>query len=259
MRIIAFSDQHYDNRRNIERNIAISKSICEIGGDVLLFGGDMGETPEQIMLGFAALERFPGRKLWYLGNNDLEALTKSQLGSHHEELAKLGERYGFHLLDKSPILVDIVGFVGSVGWYDGSLFNKPDYTPLADRAEIMRDSQLWFPQFHPPQGMTEEMFFDATLQRCKSQLDEIAQQTQRIVLGIHHVPSHDFVLHGASPQYDKRNYWMGSTKLGDLYQHPAVVLGLTGHTHRSDTHLVGQKYVHNISTTHDLPWQEFTI
>ena len=170
-------------------------------------------------------------------------------------MAQLCGQYSFHLLDKSPVVIGDVGFVGNCGWYDGSLFETGHYRPALSRSRAEEASAERFRNLNP--RCTEQEFFDHCIERAHSHIDQL--HGKRIVLGIHHVPSPDFVFYGKSAEFDKRNYWMGSTRLAQLYQHPAVVLGLTGHTHRSDNHMVGAKRVYNISSTSTHPSQEFVV
>jgi Icc-related predicted phosphoesterase len=79
-----------------------------------------------------------------------------------------------------------------------------------------------------------------------------------IVLGMHFVPSKSFI-QATNSKEALFNWARGSEKLAEHYQREKVVLGLTGHTHRSDNHLVGNRRVYNVSATNEKPFQRFEL
>jgi Icc-related predicted phosphoesterase len=254
VKLIALSDLHLEHEQRRAYASLVAQDVCLRNASVLLIGGDIGETREQLCAGLRMFSRFPGRRLMYLGNNDLQT-THSLLTTGYDELSQLVEDHGFELLDANPVVIGNVGFVGNCGWYDGSLFETHDYKPKIEKSLVQQESAVRFQKLQIQ--CTEQEFLDHCIARMTMHIDSIRKE--RVVLGIHHVPSSDFVLYGASDNYDLRNYWMGSTRLAKLYQHPSIVLGLTGHTHRSDHHLVGKQIVYNISSSTHAPWQVFDI
>ena len=108
-----------------------------------------------------------------------------------------------------------------------------------------------------PSDLTPLNFFDYTYERVKEHLETLSSnpKVKKIVLGIHHVPSSEFIVYGRNARYDYLNFFMGSDKLLQLYENPKVLLKLTGHTHRNDKH----HEIQNISSTEENPFYVFDI
>ena len=248
-----------------ERSIALAKEISQLEGDALFFGGDMASNYDDFRKGYEAFASFKGKKVSILGNNCLETLRYSKLTEgHEEEIQECLNEFGFHLLDNQPLVIDGVGFVGNSGWYDGSLFQKSDhlsteYPTTFDAAMVqaVKHFQEIIFKGKIPDDLTPLAFFKYTYERVQTHLEEISarEDVSKIVLGIHHVPHQDFVLYGKSAKYDFRNFFMGSERFMEFFNHPAVALKFTGHTHRDD-YFWG---VQNLSSTKNHPYHFFEI
>lgn len=257
MIITGVSDLHIGKWNRIKH----AEEAAATPGDILYFGGDLAEIdyrkPEEGWRRFEeGLEILAGSpaevKLFTLGNNDLEQLRESKLCGHYREMQERVGKYGFHLLDKTPFVYKGIAFVGNVGWFDGSTWTKSkfdsDYPNTVK--EIEESENKWFEErYEIPDGLTSLDFYRHCRGRLKNQLKYIIDDAsvKKIVVGIHFVPSKDFVLTGVNARYDYLNWYMGSEEYGELFECEKVVLGLTGHTHRSEVRKVGGVDVHNIS------------
>lgn len=274
MRIVTLSDLHVG--KESWRNFGVEKAeaVAGIEADVLYFGGDLAEPdkefPQQgwdnFRRGLELLARSPAStKVFTLGNNDLEQLQEARLTEHYDEMSERVSEYGFHLLDRAPLIVGDIAFVGNVGWYNGSLWWKYEgETPANldskkasgeypnDPETIGQEARGYFRETEfagkLPEGLTSELFYQHCRDRLSKHLDEVHSDTgvEAVILGMHFVPDKSFVK-GDNPKYAFLNWYMGAEAHADHYQRGKVVLGFTGHTHRSDVRTVGRLDVHNLS------------
>jgi Icc-related predicted phosphoesterase len=278
MKIIALSDLHVDSNNTTwaNRSLKICEKVASLEADVLLFGGDMAASynpnnPNDSMnQAFKILGQFKGTKLWYAGNNDLETLKTSSLDQYFQELHVRFQTHGFHLLDKEPVVIEDIGFMGNVGWYDSSFFDiLPNHETNPNFPKNLHDARQRAEHYFSTmefagivnEGFTSEDFF----LQCWNKLKQDAKKLQvdpkvnSIVVGTHFVGADKFIQYGENPKYDYYNLFMGSRSFAQIYNHSKVSLALVGHTHRDDNHLVGNQRVFNISSTSRQPYNEFEL
>ncbi|MFH1401142.1 MAG: metallophosphoesterase [Nanoarchaeota archaeon] len=259
MRLIGVSDLHIGRDGWNDFGIRTARAAAAIDADILYFVGDLAEpnntSPrlgwERFEQGLEALARSSApTKLFTLGNNDLEHPFTHRLTEHYTEIQEYLGAYGFRLLDDSPVIVDGIAFVGNIGWYDGTLWQPYDgQTRYPNDAVQMRaTAEHHFHKTH--QGRTDQLttaLFSAHCHdRLTRHLDQIDADVEAIVLGTHFVPHTSFVTCD-DPRYTYLNWYMGSEGHAAHYQRERVILGLTGHTHRSDTRRISRTDVHNLS------------
>ncbi len=263
MKIVTVSDLHIGKDSWGRFGLEKAAAAAEIEADVLYFGGDLAEPDKDdpqkgwkcFKQGLELLARSSAKKkLFTLGNNDLEQLQKAKLTEHYEEMRTRVNEYGFHLLDDTPSVIGNIAFVGNVGWYNGSLWWKfPEKTDFPnDKEQIKREAQRYFCEQEfagkLPEGFTPDHFYEHCRERLIKHLDEVHANgnVEAVVLGIHFVPTKHFVK-GDNPEFAFLNWYMGAEEHAEHYQREKVVLGFTGHTHRSDVRTVGKLDVYNLS------------
>ena len=241
------------------------REVSRLDADVLYFGGDLAEpdhdTPQRgwdrFERGLEMLAASPAPvKLFTLGNNDLEQIRNSFVSEHYDEMASRVGAYGFSLLDAVPKVVGDVAFVGNVGWYDGTLWTKHCMDDVFgypnDPAAIRARATAYFcgQEFKGRllKNYSPDDLFAHCTERLSNHLDAVHADTavSAVVLGVHFVPSTQFVM-GDTPKFAYLNWYMGSQAHAEHYLREKVVLGFTGHTHRSDAWSVGLLKVHNVS------------
>jgi len=120
MRICAAADIHYP-RTGPGRCEAIAERMCGSGADVLVLVGDLATGRGQHHRKLLRLFRsFTGPKLLVPGNHDLWS-TGRRLDAwqrYHVVLKHIAERSGFHYLPGNPTVINGIGFVGTIGWFD---------------------------------------------------------------------------------------------------------------------------------------------
>ncbi|HAA59186.1 MAG TPA: hypothetical protein DCE42_30845 [Myxococcales bacterium] len=268
MRICCVSDLHMERGVSAQERADL---VASQEADVLLIGGDLADEREAFEEGLKRLSAFRGKKLFFLGNNDLELLEDNKLTEdHEEELKGLLDVYDFHLLDHAPLVLEDVGFVGNCGWFDGSLyvpleghpsrFDAPNDMEMARRRATYYFQERLFPTLLPA-SFTPFDFFEYTYERLQAHLQECTEHpdVEKIVLGIHHVPSRDFLRVGTDPWRNYLDFCMGSSRYQSLIAHPKVVLSVVGHTHRPARFDIEETPVYNVSSTREIPFRIFDI
>ena len=102
LRIVATSDMHIESERNGLKAVEHATEISQLIADVLVVIGDIGTPKEDVENVLKELGKFPGEKLYVLGNHDLINLENSKVPFHIDELNELLNKYDFHLLDNKP-------------------------------------------------------------------------------------------------------------------------------------------------------------
>jgi Icc-related predicted phosphoesterase len=119
MKIAATADVHA-RVGDIERLRVLAEGAA-LEADVLVMGGDLTDLGklEQAEVLLDVLDSYPIPVVATLGNHDHES-------SSAEELSRLFVKSGVHLLDRSSVVIDGVGFSGVKGFcggFDGALAN----------------------------------------------------------------------------------------------------------------------------------------
>ena len=258
MNIVVISDPHLGKPNWKGRGANDLKKLLGMRSiDLLLVNGDVGESPEELDYALGILSEVDAaHKLWTCGNNDVDKLE----GDIREYYDRLQERVGvagFHVLDRAPYRIGDIAFVGSMGWYDGSLWRTPVVTSDEwpnTREETSAQAERYFAgaeavgRLQP--GYTSQQFFADIQARLFEHLEATIANpaVSRIVVCTHFVTSGEFVLYGDNPKYEYLNWYMGWDAAGTgLYSDPKVVLGIVGHTHRHKTIEIDGTPVRNCS------------
>jgi len=272
MKLLAISDLHIGKQGwgNFgDRTLALSEAKVMASYqpvDVVLFCGDLVDPDaaptmqERLPIledALRRLKRIQAREhLWVLGNNDLLNMMSpaSPLSMVDFVLNMVGAKFGVHVLDREPKVVDNTAFVGNLGGFDGSLWRPPAmYSPNfpSTKEDMLR--HLYPRELSIGADLSGVEYFE----RCQLRLHEHISQMERehpsakLVVATHTVPSPKMVVYGATPAYDHQNAWMGWDD--DLSQRPIhkvsrLVLQLCGHTHRSGKiDRPGKAPLHNVS------------
>lgn len=263
MRIVATADLHYNILRSQEPARRIAGEICGLDADVLLVLGDVASRDPQIILdGLRLFDRFPGLKLFVAGNHDIWTLPGGDsLARLERELPDICHQAGFHPLDREPVIMDDVGLVGSMGWYDYSFrprhlgipmrFYENKIAPGAaeriaaykhlvnDRSDIPEKAfnigTHWMDGEYVQLPMSDVEFCKYLLARFKDHLDQAAGRPRRIIVGMHHLPFHEMVPPNDNPSWAFGMAFLGSALFGEaMLACPRISHVLCGHTHKHD-------------------------
>jgi len=261
MRIIVTADLHYNIARSKAPTEALAREICSAGGDILLFVGDCVSTD------FAILDRlmslfapFKGAKLLVAGNHELWTCGEGDSLHRYEcDLSTACARNGLHYLDTQPFQADGVAFVGSVGWYDYSFrpanlkiplrFYKHKLAPGAaaqleeHRHLLAKDDDIqpparevttrWMDGVRVRLPMDDIDFTHRLAVKLRRHLEEVHARSDRVIVGIHHLPFAELVPRSIIPNWAFSNAFMGSELLGEtVLDFPKVSHVYCGHSHQ---------------------------
>jgi hypothetical protein len=262
MRLVVTSDLHYNVLRSKQPTLSIAEEICRLHADALLILGDAAGQDLSILSECLHLfDRFAGRKFFVPGNHDIWTPPgESSLARYEEILPRVCSAAGFHTLDREPVVVDGVGLVGSMGWYDfsfrpeslgiplrfyeekiapGAAARMERYAHLLETRddippESLRMGTRWMDGEHVRLPMSDDEFCRLLCERLERHLLEVAPDCRTIVAGLHHVPFAEMVPPNENPSWAFAGAFLGSRAFGDLLlRHPKVRHVYCGHTHKA--------------------------
>jgi hypothetical protein len=262
MRLIATADLHYNIARSVEPTRRIADEICGLHADALLILGDAGGRDVGIVRDCLRLfDRFRGGRFFVAGNHDLwtgddeDALTRLE-----RTLPAICREAGFHPLDIEPAVIDGVGLVGSIGWYDhsyrpawlniplrfyeakiapGAAARLAGYEHLDVEASDVPDEARqigtrWMDGQHVRLPMSDLEFCHYLIERLERHLADVSARCERVVVGMHHLPFWKMVPQARKATWAFASSFMGSELFGDaLLNWPKVSHVLCGHSHRA--------------------------
>lgn len=279
MRIVVTADLHLDIARSREPAAAIAREICGLDADILLLLGDVAGRDVGIVRECLGLfESFGGHKLFVAGNHDVWTPPgECSLERFEKTLPAVCAECRFHPLDLRPFLLDGVGFVGSMGWYDFSFrpawlkiplrFYREKVAPgaaahytryrrlLADRADVPEEAwsigTRWMDGEYVRLPMSDLDFCHRLVERFSAHLAWSARECDRIVAGLHHLPFAGLVPAAEKPGWAFASAFLGSELFGEaMLAVPQVRHAFCGHSHMPGRLRVGQLECINVGCTY---------
>ncbi len=252
MRIVAFSDAHIDiNSRpkpsDEEKNFleCLIEVLQNTKPDILICAGDL--TPDTQLLEKAlraivqevnAQHHFfvPGNHdIWFRSSVDPSSDASSSLDKHERVLPQVCKDTGFHFLPGCPKIINGLGFLGSVGWYDysyrNSLWNK-QIIPLYYAAKRWRGI-VWNDVNYAEWEMADPEVCKWMIQTLENDYQQLEEKgMDECLLTLHHIPFRKFVIYKNTPNWDFCSAFMGSQQFGDwALSHKKISTTIFGHTH----------------------------
>lgn len=261
MKLIVTADLHYDNARSTESARRIAEEICGLRADALLILGDVAGQETGILSECLHLfDRFEGLKLFVAGNHDVWTRPgENSLEKLEQVLPELCREADFHPLDVEPAVVDGVGIVGTMGWYDysfrlsdlevplrfyqakiapGAAERFPEHQDLLADADDVPDTAMeigtrWMDGQHVRLPMSDFEFSHYLLDRFRDHLDQAARRSEKIVVGMHHLAFWEIVPEIENVSRAFAAGFMGSEMFGEaILAEPKVRYAFFGHSHR---------------------------
>lgn len=291
MQIVALSDLHYHPETK-DRVATCAERVNACDAEVLVIAGDFSSISKKLIDECIALfQPFPGKKIAVAGNHDLWVVEGQSSVEKYSWLADIFRVHGFHFLDEKPVVINDIGFVGNVGWYDYS-FRRPDapepgvqvitaggvkkwedlteedysrkildYAIVADKdlpfmsPEALRKSARrtgWNDYRYIRWDYTDLEFTDICVQKLRSDIEQIEPQVEKIVAVTHHLPFENMAIRKGRAGWDFNNAFVGSKKMGEvLLSCEKVSVSICGHTHVSGTFVNGHIKCYNVSSSRE--------
>ncbi len=258
MKIGAISDMHLPGRRTLDF-LKMSKNIPEL--DVLIIAGDISINYDFVDKALEYIKNIPARyKLIIPGNHDISQKnkkTKTILNFFQQKEKTIQDLYntirqkfkqnGFHMLDKNPLIIDNIGFIGNIGWYDYSFKIESDIEFIVNnkRKKLSDFTQLNYKEKQvkykgstytwPDKNnitLNDTIFLNDCVNQLESDIKKISKDTNNIVTVLHHLPFEDNLLKSDDPFIQFASTYMGSKQLGNLIKkYKQIKTVIHGHAH----------------------------
>lgn len=241
MRICCLGDIHYYGQRSdLELLTQRIESVCG-SADAMVVVGDltssgrldhMREVLEAVRdaAGGILVLVVPGNHDIYVAWDEVERGVNSLLKL--SIFNSLVENIGCIALMKKPFIIDNVGFVGSIGWYDYSFAPQWLNLPLDTYREKAFGLSIWADREFVKLPFSDEEFTITLLERFEEHIREVYSAVEKIVAVMHHVPFRELVHYKLIPEWDYFSTFMGSESFGHVIKkYDKVKLVLYGHSH----------------------------
>lgn len=282
MRLLVTADLHYDAARSRSPARSLAEKAVRTGGDALVLVGDTaGAAHEPLRECLDLFSDFPGRRFLVPGNHCLWCLPGEDSIRRYEEIVPaIAAEAGFAVLDQAPAVMDGLGLVGSIGWYDysyraehleiplefyrakvapGAAQRLPEHRHLVETfsgqlAEWhMNISARWMDGARVRMDLTDEEFLQYVVARLAGQLDRMQADPRvaQVAAFVHHLPFRQLVPTDRPPELAFAAAFMGSDKIGQVLQScPKVSHVFCGHSHWAGSVQIGKIKVINVGSTY---------
>jgi predicted phosphohydrolase len=280
MRILVTADLHYDIARSRQPTEELAAEAVRTGGDCLVLVGDTaGRSLDPLKECLRLFEKFPGRKFLVPGNHCLWCNPgESSIDRYENLIPAAAAEEGFSVLDHAPAVIDGVGLVGSIGWYDYAFRDTSLAIPLpfyrekispgaAARYEIHEElidahrhelterhfdlGVRWMDGEYVQIPLTDEAFVEQLAEKLRQQLDEIAAQSRQVLAFLHHLPFAGLVPEDRPDRFAFAAAYMGSPRFGEiLLGCEALTHVYCGHSHWPARQTIGSVEVVNVGSNY---------
>lgn len=245
MRIAVTSDIHID-KNGPAALAALARRVDTLAPDVLVVAGDVATSATVLLETFLALRAVAPRVVYVAGNHDVWSPPELQARGQHawwrldQLLPALCAEAGVDCLDAGPVVVDGVGFVGTLGWYDLSMRDTTLDAPeeAYTRGEFHGLKWMDHVYAHFPDEAGRALRCEAVAERLRGRLAaQLASCAADRIVGVTHMVAFAEQLHHKDhPGWRFCQAFIGHRGLGEVLRaDPRVELAIAGHTHlRSD-------------------------
>lgn len=259
MRIVATSDLHVD-LANGDAEWAmfkdVAKGVASACPDVFIMAGDLvGLGKSQIAAGLGLFEGLSVPKLIVPGNHDLWLKDGDSYALYRDGLGETYAGHGFHMLDRAPVVMGDVAFVGNIAWYDYSLADK-DLEGIEDeyyRSKRWPRRVAWNDGKYVRLGRSDAEFSNELLKQMEEDLASLPGTVKTVVVVTHHIGFEELV--PGNPEDQARrfcNAFLGNRSLGEaVLRDPRVRYHISGHTHTKQRVVKGHVEAITVGSTYE--------
>jgi predicted phosphohydrolase len=248
LRLAIAADLHWGHGgRGEDATRLLASFLHQHPPDVLVLAGDIGTGSlfgDCLQL-FADL---PCRKALVPGNHDLwvrPGEPRDSLQVYEEDLAALSRQYGFHYLDRGPLLLPESGLalVGSINWYDYSWslealrrdYPDEEYRLASKQFTRGRHNDVNFVRW----PLDDVRFTSRVVDTLEQHLRQALAEVERVIVVTHHPPLRGISFPDKTPPLTLDDLlWEafgGNRAMEDLLARHAerIAFAFCGHTHRA--------------------------
>jgi len=236
MRIGITSDIHTDispANHKIVKHLSDIVQDSEI--DVFIICGDISPSPLEFSKTISAFQDIQCKKLLVAGNHDIWIASKNGYITSYQKyeiITALCKEHDFHHLGDSAMIINEIGFCGTIGWYDYSFRSAKYKIPYENYANKTFGGSIWNDVNYAKWGKDDPKVAKSFEDDLKNQIDSIKDKVSRIIVTTHHIPFRECVTYRNDPTWDFFSAFMGSEGLGKIcLNEPLVSHAFFGHTH----------------------------
>ena len=280
MRLLVTADLHYDIARSRRPAEDLAAEAVQTGGDCLVLVGDtagrsLGPLRECLRL----FDGFNGQKFLVPGNHCLWCNPgESSMDRYETLIPAAAAEEGFSVLDHAPAVIDGVGLVGSIGWYDYAFRDTALAIPLpfyrekispgaaaryethdelieAHRHELTeRHFDLgarWMDGEYVQIPLGDEAFVDMLAEKLRGHLAAVSRRAEQVIAFLHHLPFAELVPQDRPDRFAFAAAYMGSPRFGEILLACEKLTGVyCGHSHWPARRRIGGVDVVNIGSNY---------
>ncbi len=231
MKIAAISDLHLDENQAYPVLMRLAEMLAAEHANMVLVAGDITECADVSIDAMDLFEELCGCPVYYVpGNHDLWRDNVDK-GTTDEVYQMLVDDYRClagktHIIRKKKENLEFA-LVGDIGWYDYSFAN-----PVFNREELdqmQHEGRTW-------QDKLKNQWTDDNMARCEIQLERLEKQLKEagnlpVIVLTHMVPIREFCVPESPEMWKYFNGFLGSEKLGELFEKYNVKVSISGHVH----------------------------
>jgi len=171
-------------------------------------------------------------QIMVFGNHDYWTADKNTF-KHLKRLEKIIEDSGVILLDKKPIKLGTVGFVGNCGWYDYSFAEKLILPGTVFEKKEFLGRVVWNDANFVGLNQSDPEYTNELIDKLEKDIKGMESQMETIIAVTHHLAFKEMLTDKPGDKlWAFTNAFMGSKKLGEmLLNHPKVNYHICGHNH----------------------------
>ncbi len=229
MRVAVISDLHLDENQAYPVLERLAEMLSAERANLVLVAGDITECVDVTIDVMDLFEELCGCPVYYVpGNHDLWREERDTRTT--DEIYQMFVDDFRCLSGKTQVIRCKTGnfaLVGDVGWYDYSFANEA--FSEEDLRLMQYDGRTW-------QDKLKNQWTDDNLSCCEMQLERLEKQLKEagslpIIAVTHMLPIREFCVPESREMWKYFNGFLGSKKLGELFEKYNVKVSVSGHVH----------------------------
>ncbi len=253
--LIAYtSDFHIDtSKENFQILEFVKQKLKKKPADVLIIAGDIGSYLRSIIETLSYLREIPAKKIFVPGNHDIwKEDGYSSNNKYFELLVEICENNDFIPLWKTPVIINGIGFVGCMGWYDYTFGNPEMHFTAKDYLRKELNGSIWMDKYNVSffkdyvkidDIQIVQMVYEKFILDCET----IYPEVEKIIAVFHHPPFKEMLTYKGIEEWDYFTAFMGAEIFGDYIKNKdKIEIVISGHQHKKkqveiETSILGKK------------------